>query len=60
MSNLYAPRIGRVADAGYVDALVLGGRTADDGRRGPVARLGGGGRGVVGAAPVSTEKNIIK
>ncbi len=56
MSNLYAPRIGRVADPGYVDPLVLGGRAADDGRRGSVALLvGGGGRGVVGAAPVLTE-----
>ena len=55
MSNLYAPRIGRVADPGYVDPLVLGGRAADDGRRRPVALLGGGGRGVVGATPGLTE-----
>ena len=58
MSNLYAPRVGRVADPGYVDALVLGGRAADDGRGRPVALVGGGGRGVVGAAPVSTEKKF--
>ncbi len=48
-----------MADPGYVDPLVLGGRAADDGRGRSVALVGGGGRGVVGAASGLIEKKII-